>query len=189
EDGQHHATRDAGCLSAPREAGAAARAAHRRGLRYARGTRAARHRSRGRRTATRARGRDEVHRALRQNADMARGAPSRQAGLLRVSRGNIQGGYQGGTRSTAQAPRRAAPARRAVTPRETAAAAAEEAATGPSARIEPMTTPASGVITITTDFGHQGPFVGVMKGCMLARFPAARIIDLTHEIVVHWPAE
>ena len=53
-----------------------------------------------------------------------------------------------------------------------------------------MTTPgASGVITITTDFGHQGPFVGVMKGCMLARFPAARIVDLTHEIVVHWPAE
>jgi len=48
---------------------------------------------------------------------------------------------------------------------------------------------ASGVITITTDFGHQGPFVGVMKGCMLTRFPAARIIDLTHEIVVHWPAE
>jgi S-adenosylmethionine hydrolase len=48
---------------------------------------------------------------------------------------------------------------------------------------------ASGVITITTDFGHQGPFVGVMKGRMLTRFPQARIIDLTHEIVVHWPAE
>lgn len=47
----------------------------------------------------------------------------------------------------------------------------------------------SGVITVTTDFGHQGPFVGVMKGCILARFPAARIIDLTHEILVHWPAE
>jgi S-adenosyl-L-methionine hydrolase (adenosine-forming) len=47
----------------------------------------------------------------------------------------------------------------------------------------------SGVITITTDFGHQGPFVGVMKGCMLRRFPQARIIDLTHEILVHWPAE
>ncbi|MBV8741919.1 MAG: SAM-dependent chlorinase/fluorinase [Sinobacteraceae bacterium] len=46
-----------------------------------------------------------------------------------------------------------------------------------------------GVITITTDFGHQGPFVGVMKGRVLSRFPAARIIDLTHEIVVHWPAE
>ncbi|MGH8131670.1 MAG: SAM hydrolase/SAM-dependent halogenase family protein [Steroidobacteraceae bacterium] len=52
-----------------------------------------------------------------------------------------------------------------------------------------MSTVASGVITITTDFGHQGPFVGVMKGCILTRFPAARIIDLTHEIVVHWPAE
>src|SRR2546430_13577877 len=47
----------------------------------------------------------------------------------------------------------------------------------------------SGVLTITTDFGHQGPFVGVMKGCILTRFPGARIIDLTHEIVVHWPAE
>jgi S-adenosyl-L-methionine hydrolase (adenosine-forming) len=47
----------------------------------------------------------------------------------------------------------------------------------------------SGVITITTDFGHQGPFVGVMKGRILGRLPTARIIDLTHEIVVHWPAE
>ncbi len=47
----------------------------------------------------------------------------------------------------------------------------------------------SGVITITTDFGHQGPFVGVMKGRILTRFPEARIVDLTHEIVVHWPAE
>jgi S-adenosyl-L-methionine hydrolase (adenosine-forming) len=53
-----------------------------------------------------------------------------------------------------------------------------------------MSVPApSGVITITTDFGHQGPFVGIMKGCILARFPAARIVDLTHEILVHWPAE
>ena len=47
----------------------------------------------------------------------------------------------------------------------------------------------SGVITITTDFGHQGPFVGVMKGRILGRFPQARIVDLTHEILVHWPAE
>lgn len=52
-----------------------------------------------------------------------------------------------------------------------------------------VTAKPSGVITITTDFGHQGPFVGVMKGCILTRFPGARIIDLTHEIVVHWPAE
>lgn len=47
----------------------------------------------------------------------------------------------------------------------------------------------SGIITITTDFGHQGPFVGVMKGVMYTRCPAARIVDLTHEILVHWPAE
>ena len=46
-----------------------------------------------------------------------------------------------------------------------------------------------GVITITTDFGHQGPFVGVMKGAILSAFPTARIIDLTHESCVHWPAE
>ena len=53
-----------------------------------------------------------------------------------------------------------------------------------------MNAPApSGVITITTDFGHQGPFVGVMKGIILTRLREARIIDLTHEILVHWPAE
>jgi len=48
---------------------------------------------------------------------------------------------------------------------------------------------ACGVITITTDFGYEGPFVATMKGSILKRFPAARIIDVTHEILVHWPAE
>jgi len=47
----------------------------------------------------------------------------------------------------------------------------------------------SGVITITTDFGHRGPFVGVMKGVILSRYAEARIVDLTHDIVVYWPAE
>ena len=47
----------------------------------------------------------------------------------------------------------------------------------------------SGVITITTDFGHRGPFVGVMKGVILKRFPGASIVDLTNESYVHWPAE
>src|ERR1700730_13962595 len=75
-----------------------------------------------------------------------------------------------------------APARKAAVPRAAAGPAAEAARAG-----QPLS--ASGVITITTDFGHQGPFVGVMKGCMLARFPGARIVDLMHEIVVHWPAE
>lgn len=47
----------------------------------------------------------------------------------------------------------------------------------------------SGVITVTTDFGHRGPFVGTMKGVILRHFSAAQIIDLTHEAHVHWPAE
>jgi S-adenosyl-L-methionine hydrolase (adenosine-forming) len=46
-----------------------------------------------------------------------------------------------------------------------------------------------GVITITTDFGHQGPFVATMKGRVLTRWPHARIIDVTHEAPVYWPAE
>lgn len=46
-----------------------------------------------------------------------------------------------------------------------------------------------GVVTVTTDFGHRGPFVGTMKGVIVSRFAAARIIDLTHEAWVHWPAE
>lgn len=47
----------------------------------------------------------------------------------------------------------------------------------------------SGVITLTTDFGHKDPFVGVMKGQVLRRFPSAQLVDLTHEVLVHWPAE
>ncbi|MCB9654245.1 MAG: SAM-dependent chlorinase/fluorinase [Deltaproteobacteria bacterium] len=48
---------------------------------------------------------------------------------------------------------------------------------------------ASGIITLTTDFGHKGPYVATMKGVMLRRFPDAKIIDLTHEVYVHWPVE
>jgi S-adenosylmethionine hydrolase len=48
---------------------------------------------------------------------------------------------------------------------------------------------ACGVVSVTTDFGHKGPFIGTMKGMILKRFPAARIVDLTHETLVHWPAE
>ena len=47
----------------------------------------------------------------------------------------------------------------------------------------------SGVITITTDFGHKGPFVGVMKGVILQRFSEAQVVDLTHEIPAQWPPE
>lgn len=48
---------------------------------------------------------------------------------------------------------------------------------------------ACGVVTITTDFGHQGPFVATMKGRILTRLPGAQIVDVTHEVPVYWPAE
>jgi S-adenosyl-L-methionine hydrolase (adenosine-forming) len=54
-----------------------------------------------------------------------------------------------------------------------------------------MTTPfrPCGVVTLTTDFGHKGPYVACMKGVILTRNPALRIVDLSHETQVHWPAE
>ena len=52
------------------------------------------------------------------------------------------------------------------------------------ARFEPC-----GVVTLTTDFGLQDPFVGVMKGRILGRLPSARLVDLTHDVLAHWPAE
>lgn len=48
---------------------------------------------------------------------------------------------------------------------------------------------ACGVVTLTTDFGLRDPFVGVMKGQLLVRHPAVRIVDLTHDVLAHWPAE
>ncbi len=44
-----------------------------------------------------------------------------------------------------------------------------------------------GVITLTTDFGLADPFVGVMKGRILGRFAAARIVDLSHAAPVGEP--
>lgn len=48
---------------------------------------------------------------------------------------------------------------------------------------------ASGVITITTDFGHKGPFAAVMKGVIIGRFHDAKVIDLAHDIPPQWPPE
>jgi S-adenosylmethionine hydrolase len=53
----------------------------------------------------------------------------------------------------------------------------------------PTTFHPCGVVTITTDFGHKGPFVATMKGRIYTRLPTARIIDVTHEVPVYWPAE
>ena len=38
------------------------------------------------------------------------------------------------------------------------------------------------IITLTTDFGYNDPFVGVMKGVILKISPEARIVDITHGI-------
>lgn len=38
------------------------------------------------------------------------------------------------------------------------------------------------LVTLTTDFGLRDGFVGVMRGVILRIFPAARIVDITHEI-------
>jgi S-adenosyl-L-methionine hydrolase (adenosine-forming) len=38
------------------------------------------------------------------------------------------------------------------------------------------------LITLLTDFGLEDEYVGVMKGVILSRFPAARIIDLCHGV-------
>lgn len=46
-----------------------------------------------------------------------------------------------------------------------------------------------GILTLTTDLGTRGPYVGVLHGVMLAQHPDARLVDLTHEVEVHWPAE
>jgi len=40
----------------------------------------------------------------------------------------------------------------------------------------------NGIITLLTDFGCRDPFVGVMKGVVLARFCDAVIVDLTHAV-------
>jgi len=47
----------------------------------------------------------------------------------------------------------------------------------------------SGVITITTDFGHKGPFAAVMQGVIISRFPDAKVINLAHDIPAQWPPE
>lgn len=41
---------------------------------------------------------------------------------------------------------------------------------------------ASPVITLLTDFGHQDPFVGIMKGVILRIHPAVTVVDLTHGV-------
>jgi S-adenosyl-L-methionine hydrolase (adenosine-forming) len=41
---------------------------------------------------------------------------------------------------------------------------------------------ATGIVALLTDYGLQDSYAGVMKGAILSVNPAARIVDLTHEI-------
>lgn len=47
------------------------------------------------------------------------------------------------------------------------------------------TTTRSGLITLLTDFGLQDHFVGVMKGVIAGIAPAARVVDITHDVVAY----
>ena len=40
----------------------------------------------------------------------------------------------------------------------------------------------SAIITLTTDFGTGSPYVAAMKGVILGINPAARIVDISHEV-------
>src|SRR5437764_10074496 len=41
------------------------------------------------------------------------------------------------------------------------------------------------IITLTTDFGLSDHYVGVMKGVILGIAPAARIVDLSHQVAAY----
>ncbi len=43
-------------------------------------------------------------------------------------------------------------------------------------------TAAAPVITLLTDFGQRDGFVGIVKGVLLRHCPAARLVDLSHEV-------
>jgi S-adenosyl-L-methionine hydrolase (adenosine-forming) len=47
----------------------------------------------------------------------------------------------------------------------------------------------NGLVTLTTDFGWREPFVGIMKGVMLARVPTLRFVDMAHEVSAFQPIE
>jgi S-adenosylmethionine hydrolase len=48
---------------------------------------------------------------------------------------------------------------------------------------------ANGLVTLTTDFGLREPFVGIMKGVMLAHSAQLRFIDMAHDVSAFQPVE
>jgi S-adenosylmethionine hydrolase len=48
---------------------------------------------------------------------------------------------------------------------------------------------ANGIVTLTTDFGLREPFVGIMKGVMLAHSAQLQFVDMAHEVNAFQPVE
>jgi S-adenosylmethionine hydrolase len=48
---------------------------------------------------------------------------------------------------------------------------------------------ANGLVTLTTDFGLREPFVGIMKGVMLAHSSQLRFVDMAHDVSAFQPVE
>src|SRR5262249_38450211 len=72
-------------------------------------------------------------------------------------------------------------------PASTSAGRSESQDTSPKPRSGgassfPDRTMADPLITLTTDFGERSPYVAPMKGVILAINPAARVVDLSHQI-------
>src|SRR5205814_3141651 len=59
--------------------------------------------------------------------------------------------------------------------------------TDPAARVAGVR--ASAVVTPKTDFGLREPFVGIMKGVMLAHAAQLRFIDMAHDVSAFQPVE
>lgn len=52
----------------------------------------------------------------------------------------------------------------------------------PEARARPDDDSPSGIVTLLTDLGIDDPFVGMIKGVVLGRFPGAKLVDLCHSV-------
>lgn len=48
---------------------------------------------------------------------------------------------------------------------------------------------ANGLVTLTTDFGLREPFVGIMKGVMLAHSAQLKFVDMAHDVSAFQPVE
>lgn len=43
----------------------------------------------------------------------------------------------------------------------------------------------NGLVTLSTDYGHTDPYVGILKGALLKAAPKVQFVDVTHEVPAH----